>query len=269
MGLGAYRPLSGLNNISTVIGSLPHGPLDTDPNIFNQLSLLLENLPHSISFNLQRGYTPTSEIYPQIFVPIPSSPIRNQTTIPDNLESVGSSNEAVDDKLNERRSTCDVISQQDAGRSDYQHVDPQPFDVRPRQDVRPIEAQQIPPQPCDVRPRQDMRRNRGKPSKPQPGSARPHNAVSMSKMNTQQPDVRPCYPNVFEAFGGKMKYQEELNKIHPARQREGEKAEQTRVIRNPDHVQRNEGWYLETEVPYYKQESNNTQDKRSNTNERF
>ena len=47
MGLGAYGPLSGLNDTSTVIGSLPHGPLETAPNIFNQLSLPLENLPHS------------------------------------------------------------------------------------------------------------------------------------------------------------------------------------------------------------------------------
>ena len=179
---------------------------------------------------------------------------------------MGSSIEAVDDELNERKSIkeqlinpqpCDVISQQDARRSDYQHVDPQPFDVRPRQDVRRIEAQQIPPQLCDVRPRQDMKRNRSKPSKSQPRNARLHNAGSMSKMNTQLPDVRPCYPNVFEAFGGKMKYQEELNKIHPARQREGEQSAQTNINRNPIHT------------PPNHVSNNNTQDKRNNTIERF
>ena len=223
--LGAHGPLSGLNDVSTVIGSLPHGPLDTDPTIFNQLSLLLENLPHSNAFNLQRGYVPTSEIQPQVMVPTPSFPIRNQPTIPDDLESVGSSNEAVD--LNERSieeqlinlHQCDVIQQQNAVRSDSQHVEPQPIDVRPRQDVRQIDIQRIPPQHFDARPRQD---EGSRPNKPQPSSARPHNAGSMSKMKTQQPDVRPRYPNVFEAFGGKIKYQEELNKIHPARQREGE-----------------------------------------------
>ena len=273
MGLGAYGPLSGLNDISTVIGSLPYGPLDTDPNIFNQLSLLLENLPHSNAFNLQRGYVPTSEILPQVYVPTPSSPIRNRPTIPDDLESEGSSNEAVE--LNERNieeqlinpQPCDVISQQDAGRSDYQHVEPQPIDVRPRQDVRQIDVQRIPPQHFDARPRQD---GRSRPNKPQPSSARPHNAGSMSKMNTQQPDVRPRYPNVFEAFGGKMKYQEELNKIHPARQREGEQDEQAHTNRNPNRAQQNEGRSLETEVPYYNQvSSSNTQQRHNQTNERF
>ena len=274
MGVGAYGPLSGLDDVSTVMGSLPLGRLDSDPNIFNQLSLLLENLPHSNAFNLQRGYVPTSEIQPQVIVPTPSSPIRNQPAIPDDLESVGSSNEAVE--LNERSieeqlinpQTYDVISQQDAGRSDYQHVDPQPFDVRPRQDVRRIEAQQIPPQSFDVRTQQDERRNR--PNKSQPRNARPHNAGSMSKMNTQQPDARPRYPNVFEAFGGKMKYQEELNKIHPSRQREGEQPEQTHTYRNPKHTQQKEGRSLETEVPRYNQVSNsNTQQRHNQTDERF
>ena len=157
MGLGAYGPLSGLNDISTVIGSLPHGPL------------LLENLPLSNAFNLQRGYVPTSEIQPQVIVPTPSSPIRNQPTIPDDLESVGSSNEAVE--LNERSieeqlidlHQCDVIPQQNAVRSDSQHVEPQPIDVRPRQDVRQIDVQRIPPQHFDSRPRQN---GRSRPSKP-------------------------------------------------------------------------------------------------------
>ena len=242
MGLGAYGPLSGLNDISTVIGSLPHGPLDTDPNIFNQLSLLLENLPHSNAFNLQRGYVPTSEIQPQIFVPTPSSPIRNRPTIPDDLESASSSSEAGDDELHQREEL------------ERQHVEPQPIDARPRLDVRQIDVQRIPPQHFDARPRQD---GRSRPNKPQPSSARPHNAGSMSKMNTQQPDVRPRYPNVFEAFGGKVKYQEELNKIHPARQREREQPAQTITNRNPIHTQPN-------------QVSNNNQQNRHNqTKERF
>ena len=141
-------------------------------------------------------------------------------------------------------------------RSDSQHVEPQPIDVRPRQDVRQIDVQRIPPQHFDARPRQDGK-NRGRPNKPQPSSARPHNAGSMSKMNTQQPDVRPRYPNVFEAFGGKMKYHEELNKIHPARQHEGEQRAQTNTTRNPIHTQPN-------------QVTNNKQQNRHNqTNERF
>ena len=79
----------------------------------------------------------------------------------------------------------------------------------------------------------------------------------MSKMNTQQPDVGPRYPNVFEAFGGKMKYQEELNKIHPARQCKREQPAQTNTNRNPIYTQPN-------------QVSNKNQQNRHNqTNERF
>ena len=262
MGLGAYGPLIGLNDVSTVIGSLPLCRLDSDPNIFNQLSLLIENLPHSNAFNLQRDYALTSETQPQIHLPTPSSPIRSQPTFPDDLESVGSNNEAVDAELNERSIQeqlinlyqCNVIPQQNAVRSDSQHVEPQPIDARPRQDVRQIDVQRIPPQHFDARPRKD---GRSRPNKPQPSSARPHNAGSMSKMNTQQPDVRPCYPNVFEAFGRKMKYQDELDKIHPARQREGEQPAQTITNRNPTQTQLN-------------QMSNNKEQNRHNqTNERF